>query len=91
MQIVGIDFMHLDTCSGGYQYILVITDHFSRYTQAYPTRNKVAKTAAEKLYMTKVVSLKTDFSSSWTVYVESTGYEPRLTIRKQMVKLNAWT
>ena len=50
MQIVGIDFMHLDTCSGGYQYILVVTDHFSRYTQAYPTRNKAAKTAAEKVY-----------------------------------------
>ena len=42
--------MHLEKFSGGFEYILLITDHFTRYTQAYPTHNKTAKTAATHLY-----------------------------------------
>ena len=33
MDIVGIDFLKVDKCSSGYEYILVITDHFTRYTK----------------------------------------------------------
>ena len=50
LQLAGIDFPHLDPCSGGYEYLLVITDHFKRFVKVYPTTNKSARTAAEKLY-----------------------------------------
>ena len=49
-QMVAIDYLHLETCAGGYQYILVVMDHFARYAQAYAMRDKSAKTAADKLY-----------------------------------------
>ena len=50
LTLFGLDFLHLDTCSGGYQYLLVLTDHFSKFVQVYPTTNKSAKTAADELY-----------------------------------------
>ena len=49
-QIVAIDFMHLDKCKGGYEYVMVVTDHFTRFCQIYATRTKSTKAAADKLF-----------------------------------------
>lgn len=49
MELVCIDFMSLEMSKGGYQNILVVTDHFTRYAQAFPTRNQEAKTVAKIL------------------------------------------
>ena len=50
VELVYIDFVSLERSKGGFENILVITEHFTRYAQAFPTRNQEAKTTAKVLF-----------------------------------------
>ena len=49
-ELVCMDFLSLEPSKGGIENILVVTDHFSKYAQAIPTKNQLAKTTAQALY-----------------------------------------
>uniref|UniRef100_A0AAY4AM26 Gypsy retrotransposon integrase-like protein 1 n=1 Tax=Denticeps clupeoides TaxID=299321 RepID=A0AAY4AM26_9TELE len=55
MELVCMDFLSMEPDSKGISNVLVVTDHFTRYAQAYPTKSQkshvVAKVLMEKFFV----------------------------------------
>ena len=49
-----MDVLSLEMSASGYENILVITDHFTRFAQAIPSKNQTAKTTTRLLFDTFV-------------------------------------
>lgn len=47
LDLVCIDFLSLEPDSQGLANILVVTDHYTRYAQAFPAKNQKASTVAK--------------------------------------------
>ncbi|KAG1952160.1 paraneoplastic antigen Ma1 [Pimephales promelas] len=50
MELICIDFLSIEPDSKGLADVLVVTDHFTRYSQAYPTKDQKAVTVAKILW-----------------------------------------
>lgn len=50
MELICIDFLSVEPDSKGVANVLVVTDHFTRYAQAYPAKDQKAVTVAKILW-----------------------------------------
>ena len=50
MELLCMDFLKVEPSKGGFENILVVTDHFTKYSLAFPCRNQTAATTAKVLY-----------------------------------------
>ena len=49
LEVLAMDFTVLESSSNGYENVLVLTDAFTKYTQAIPTKDQRATTVAKAL------------------------------------------
>ena len=50
MELVQLDYLCLEPCKGQVENVLVVTDHFTRHAQAFPTKSQTAKVTAKVLW-----------------------------------------
>ena len=50
MELVHMDFLSIEPSKKNIENVLVITDHFTRYAQAYPSKTQTAQETAKMLW-----------------------------------------
>ena len=50
LELIDLDYLQIEPSKGNIENVLIVTDHFTRYAQAYPSKTKTALATAKLLW-----------------------------------------
>ena len=50
LELVHLDYLKIEPSKGNIKNVLIVTDHFTRYAQAFPSKSQTALTTAKLLW-----------------------------------------
>ena len=50
LELIHLDYLQIEPSKGNIENVLIVTDHFTRYAQAYPSKTQTAMTTAKLLW-----------------------------------------
>ena len=50
LKLVHLDYLKIEPSKGNVENVLIVTDHFTRYAQAFPSKSQTALTTAKLLW-----------------------------------------
>ena len=50
LELIHLDYLQIEPSKGNIENVLIVTDHFTRYTQAYPSKTQTALATAKLLW-----------------------------------------
>ena len=55
LELIHLDYLQIELSKGNIENVLIVTDHFTRYAQAYPSKTQAALTTAKLLWNNFIV------------------------------------
>ena len=49
LELIHLDYLQIEPSKGNIENVLIVTDHFTRYAQAYPSKTQTALATAKLL------------------------------------------
>ena len=55
LELIHLDYLQIEPSKGNIENVLIVTDHFTRYAQAYPSKTQTALATAKLLWNNFIV------------------------------------
>ena len=55
LELVHLDYLKIEPSKGNVENVLIVTDHFTRYAQAFPSKSQTTLTTAKLLWNTFIL------------------------------------
>ena len=58
LELVHLDYLQVEPSKGNTENVIIVTDHFNRYAQVYPSKTQTALATAKLLWNNFIIPIK---------------------------------